>query len=844
MNPTKILISLIWIIISLNSWSQTSMHIIGTGTLQNTNTSYPAPYGNWFFGAKNQMLIHASELQAAGMSAGNLYSLGFDVVTPAGTSLIDFEIGLKLTTTNNVSSGLATGFTNVYGPQNYSDVFGWNQHNFHTPFYWDGTSNLLVETCFNNNSYTTNAIVNMSTYSYESSCYIRADNNSVCSSSWTNGDEYEKPNMRIEWQDPNAPPSVNFTVSTTNTCSGTVNFFDASTNNPTEWLWDFGDGFTDTTQNPSHTYMSSGTYTVSLTATNSIGNNNLTLNNLITVNLGGLNPVAASCIPITQNSTLGFGITNVTFNNLNKSSGNSSEGYSDFTCDSTAVYVGLTYAIDITHSVPSLHQCAAWIDFNNDGFFNVSTEQIIHNVSSLSTSGNVLIPSNSVLNTPLRMRVWADYDLGSTLDPCSDPQYGQAEDYTIFILQDTTPPLANLTSNVTYSCTGVVDFSDLSTNAPFAWAWEFGDGGTSVAQNPSHTYTTDGTYDVQLISTNQYGSDTIILTNYIVVSTANAVSSASCAPSTLGYCCKYGITKVVFNSIINNTLDASEGYQDFSCEHQTFVNIGDSYPITIMTGPDNPQDTKVWIDLNNDGVFDNSTELFLEELNSYNPTGSITIPSNIILSTPLRMRISSDEVGNNLGPCNDHFRGQTEDYAIIVNDTNCPAPTSLLGTNVTSSSVDLSWIAGGTETQWNLEYGLMGFFVGSGISITGISSNPYTVNGLSNGNEYDFYIQADCGGSESGWVGPFSTLININEHLFDFNLYPNPSNGHIIISIPNKQVAKIIIYNLLGEKIIDYSPVSTRNLITLDLKDLSSGSYFIKVTDSNGFNGIKTLVLQ
>ena len=845
MNFYKIFVGIFLIIINLSSWCQTTMHTIGTGTVQNTNTSYPTPYGNWYFGAKNQFIIQAPELQAAGMSAGNIYSISFDVVTPAGTILEDFEIGLKLTTNNDVSAGLTTGFTNVYGPIDYSDISGWNQHDFHTPFYWDGTSNLLIETCFNNTSWTTNAIINMTTYSYESSCYRRADNGSVCSSNFTNGDEFERPNVIIEWQDPNAPPSADFSVSTTNTCSGSVNFFDGSTNNPTQWLWDFGDGNTATTQNPSHTYSTSGTYTVTLTVTNSLGSNNITYSNLITVNLGGINPIAATCIPMTQDGSLGFGITNVSFSNLNKSSGNAAEGYSDFTCDSTAVYVGLNYNIDITHSSPTFHQCAAWIDFNNDGVFNNSTEQIVYSASSLTTSGNVLIPSNSVLNTPLRMRVWADYDLGSVLDPCNDPLYGQAEDYTIFILQDTTPPSANLEANVTYTCNGTVEFTDLSSNAPFAWAWDFGDGTTSVAQNPTHTYTIDGTYDVQLISTNQYGSDTILMPGFIVVSTANALTPANCSPSTLGYCCKYGINKVVFNSINNTTLDASEGYQDYSCEHQTYVNIGDTYSITIITGPDNPQDTKIWIDLDNNGIFDNNTELFLEELNAYDPTGTITIPSNITLSSPIRMRISSDEVGNNFGPCDDLFRGQTEDYAIIVNDTNCPAPTSLLGTNVTTSSIDLSWNAGGTETQWNIEYGLSGFFVGSGISIPAVTTNQYTVTGLSDGNEYDFYIQADCGGAQSGWVGPFSTLISINEHAFDFKIYPNPSDGIILLSIPNNiELNSINVYNLIGEKLATHQSFSSTNTITLDLNNLNAGSYFIELVDSKGYSGIKTLIIQ
>ena len=44
----------------------------------------------------------------------------------------------------------------------------------------------------------------------------------------------------------------------------------------------------------------------------------------------------------------------------------------------------------------------------------------------------------------------------------------------------------------------VVEFSDESSGDPFAWFWEFGDGSTSVVQNPVHTYTSPGTYLVNL----------------------------------------------------------------------------------------------------------------------------------------------------------------------------------------------------------------------------------------------------------------------------------------------------------------------------------------------------------
>jgi len=61
-----------------------------------------------------------------------------------------------------------------------------------------------------------------------------------------------------------------------------INFTDLSTNTPTSWLWDFGDGSTSTSQNPSHTYTASGTYAVTLTATNAFGSDSITKLNFIT----------------------------------------------------------------------------------------------------------------------------------------------------------------------------------------------------------------------------------------------------------------------------------------------------------------------------------------------------------------------------------------------------------------------------------------------------------------------------------------------------------------------------------------------------------------------------------
>ena len=129
-------------------FSQGSFHIVGTGNLQSSTTAYPSIYGNWFRGVKHQMLIKASELQAAGMSAGNITGLGFDVVVPSGGTISNFEIELKSTTQVSLSAWSNNNLQTCFGPTTVNEITGWNQHDFHTPFYWDGISNIVVQTCF------------------------------------------------------------------------------------------------------------------------------------------------------------------------------------------------------------------------------------------------------------------------------------------------------------------------------------------------------------------------------------------------------------------------------------------------------------------------------------------------------------------------------------------------------------------------------------------------------------------------------------------------------------------------------------------------------------------------
>ena len=96
-------------------------------------------------------------------------------------------------------------------------------------------------------------------------------------------------------------PVANFI---SNTTSGsvplTVQFVDSSQNTPTSWTWLFGDGGMSTDQNPTHTYLTAGTYTVTLIAKNFYGSNTVTENGYITASKAAAVPVVSFVTNITS----------------------------------------------------------------------------------------------------------------------------------------------------------------------------------------------------------------------------------------------------------------------------------------------------------------------------------------------------------------------------------------------------------------------------------------------------------------------------------------------------------------------------------------------------------------
>jgi PKD repeat protein len=90
----------------------------------------------------------------------------------------------------------------------------------------------------------------------------------------------------------------------------------------------------------------------------------------------------------------------------------------------------------------------------------------------------------------------------------------------------TPPPVALFTAAPTNGAAPLmVNFTDASSGSPTSWNWSFGDTDTSTSQNPNHIYTTPGTYTVTLIASNAGGSSTNVQANLIAVTNTNILQT-------------------------------------------------------------------------------------------------------------------------------------------------------------------------------------------------------------------------------------------------------------------------------------------------------------------------------
>ncbi|MCB0397370.1 MAG: PKD domain-containing protein [Flavobacteriales bacterium] len=216
----------------------------------------------------------------------------------------------------------------------------------------------------------------------------------------------------------------------------------------TNWYWDFGDGNTSTLQNPTHTYASGGTYNVCLT--------------IVGVNANGVRCKDQLCLPVTV-----------------RDCGNNKP------CKIKPLFIYRDSCLFVQFQDLSLSGAGTTITNWYWDFGDGNTSTMQSPAHTYTGAGTYTVCLTIVGTRPNGTQCKDQICRKVTVKDCgNDPCTVQSR----FIFKD--------------SCL-FVQFSDVSVGGPGTtitnWYWDFGDGSTSVLQNPSHTFAAPGTYNVCLV---------------------------------------------------------------------------------------------------------------------------------------------------------------------------------------------------------------------------------------------------------------------------------------------------------------------------------------------------------
>ncbi|NLP57054.1 M4 family metallopeptidase [Lutibacter sp. B1] len=210
---------------------------------------------------------------------------------------------------------------------------------------------------------------------------------------------------------------------------------------------------------------------------------------------------------------------------------------------------------------------------------------------------------------------------------------------------------------------------------------------------------------------------------------------------------------------IDNSTGASSGYTDYTSISTDLVK-GDTYTITITptwTGTVYSEGYSVWIDYNKDGDFDDSEEqVWTNAASKTTPvSGTFTVPTSAITgSTTMRVSMKYNAIPT---ACESFSYGEVEDYTVVLGtgapDTEAPTAPTLTSSNITQTTVDLSW-SGATDNV-----GVTGYDVYQGTTLlTSITGTSYQVTNLSADTSYSFTVKAK---DEAGNISESSNTVSV-----------------------------------------------------------------------------------
>lgn len=316
------------------------------------------------------------------------------------------------------------------------------------------------------------------------------------------------------------------------------------------------------------------------------------------------------------------------------------------------------------------------------------------------------------------------------------------------------------------------------------------------------------------------------------------------------------IAQVRFHTL-ENASGTDDGYGDYTNIPSTVVVPGSTYQIQLRPGfaeQDFLEYFLAWIDLNQNGAFEASEQVF-DPGNASETTvnGSVTIPPETLLgNTRLRIVMQFRTPGSACKLTGDAF-GEIEDYCITLAEaeTACPEAGPLDTLLIENRTAQLQWPAAEADAYW-LRYRAVGNDDWQLISVA--DTNQLVLEGLVPCQEYEAQLKLACG-NNSGLFGPalrFKTdcttsVTPINVNIETFEIYPNPFRETLQLEITlrsGQSRAELELFDLAGRQLERKElelPAGPQNL-SLSTASLPTGLYFIRLRLDDGSKVVRKVV--
>ncbi|WP_048508432.1 GEVED domain-containing protein [Chryseobacterium angstadtii] len=832
-------------------FAQAQTVTIGTGTSTQRN-----PLGAYFGFLRDASLYTAAEINVP--AGGSIQSVAWNAT--AATSInIPVKIYLKsvpAATTTVTSQDWATatsGASLVYSGNLNNLPTGWNTVTLQTPYYYNGTDNLMVLVETNYGGFGTGPLAgNAFTYSTAASkhMYLEVDSTAPTGSMTVNSD---RPNIRmVVGPPPSCLPPSGFILGAVTTTSATVSWTAPSA----VPAGGYDVYYSTSATAPTTTTPPSQTITTGTSATLSPLNPNTTYYVWVRSKcsatdqstwVGPISFYTGFCTPAGTSTTYYLRTVNTTggISNLNYTA----TSYVGYVNNSATSFSGLpTNTITMNlNTGTSTYYYYVWVDWNNNMSFNDPGETILA-TTTYATSGTatITIPSTQ---PPGNYRVRTATSWSGALTSCGTASNGNYVDFTLSVIAlqpCTTAPPTNMTVSNLTPTSAQVNWMP-STGATYvlryralpSGAWTTVNITTPLASNYIINGLTEQTqYEVQIATIcggvqGAFSASLPFTTPSIVYCT-----SASTSTTIDGFISRVA---VVPNAAIPMTSDSDfSNYTDYSTDPArqiTLVRGLGNNTVTITKSWPGTQwsfGTGVWIDFNRNGIFEANEQVLTSPSNTTSPvTATFTVPNAAggvytgNLTTRMRVALRESAAA---AACGNFTWGEVEDYAVKLIDqpacTTAP-PTNITVLNLTATTASVYWMGAANATytiRWRVSP--------SGAWTTQVLAagvNNYTITGLTEQTKYDVQVSTTCGTT----TGAYSATVQFTTPPLTYcQMTGTGTNDHISnVTVTSSNPGVPVMNNTSVQN--NYTNYTTpQTLITLD-----AGSSNNKISVSKGWTG-------